>query len=202
MDYVPIYDISSHKVNDEVWVQLGVNHHSLVKGRIMRISGAFALMCFNDQPFDGLFAAVHDLQLRDENEEERPLLSENCIVNCISAAYAFQRSSDAFPDIEDGFMSFVYGMSGATLSQKRKREDELYEALTKPYSPPMAHVGGRIARLPGHRQHPCTCGCKNIVSGAHICEVCKYGVFAPWCFAKANKDNYDGICKPCFNAGV
>jgi hypothetical protein len=199
---VPMNPICSHNVNDYVWAQLGVNDHSIVQGRIMKINGAFALLFIKDHPYDGLFITVHRLQLFDKKPDKQTMATANAIMCCISAAYASQRSSDGFPEVENGFISSVFWMSRATPSQKRMREDELFVSLTLPSADPMVHVGGRLARLPGHRQHRCNCGCYNMVSGEHICEVCGYGVYKQDCFGSQNEHNSDGICKPCFEAGL
>jgi hypothetical protein len=164
-------------------------------------------MFFKDVPFDGLFIIVHASQLFQQKPIVESMLDSQHINNCIAASYAFQRSEHRFESMDEGYISFVAALSRRDNEpiRKRMREDELYDALVRPSQQSVVHIQGRLARLPGKQTHLCNCGdatCMKMVSGAHICEICKNGVFAVFCFAVANEHNYDGICKPCFNAGL
>ena len=205
-DYVPGIPVSQAN-KTEIWVQLGINIDTVVTGKLVEKRGSFALMFFKDVPFDGLFIIVHASQLFQQKPIVESMLDSQHINNCIAASYAFQRSEHRFESMDEGYISFVAALSRLDNEpiRKRMREDELYDALVRPSQQSVVHIQGRLARLPGKQTHLCNCGdatCMKMVSGAHICEICKNGVFAVFCFAVANEHNYDGICKPCFNAGL
>jgi hypothetical protein len=194
----------SHAKKAEVWVQLGTNRDTVIMGKITDKKDPFALMFFNKEPFEGLFIIVHSSQLFHDKPDVESMLTTENIKDCIAGSYAFQQSNDRFVQVDKGFITLVFGVTRADNDplKKRMREDELYNALTvaSHYSP--VHVMGRLARLPGKKPHPCNCGCLNLVSGGHICEVCRNGVYEQDCFGLRNDHNFDGICKPCFNAGL